>query len=378
MECAYGDGCRRDVGCQFLGQPANWEHANTSFCIFHLPLEAKRDWSENQRLQFKKTVESEVENGRTDFSGTEFPGQDTYIFVAKENPPRQYNFQFCKFDDNVQFSQTGAPGFDFEESIFEGKTSFLNVPLPTSASFRKVVFNGSLNFRSADHASVNHAEALDFAHARFLGEADFQFRWFHTSLSFEGAHFAIAPNFMGCRFPENVSFHGARFKRKALPKTAEARYRFLRKEMRTIGARDYEGLFYALEQKCRTKRYWWPARFPFWFYDVTTSYGRSYERAALSLVAVQLLAFISYYVLLNGQAEYSGAHWKDIAYFTVAQLFKPFEMFSQGAEVSDRIKHLLNDTSVDTIAYIAGTQSLISFGIFGLLLLAIRWRFKRD
>ena len=72
--------------------------------------------------------------------------------------------------------------------------------------------------------------------------------------------------------------------------------------------------------------------------------------------------------------------WEKCWKFTniIVLLFKPFEMFSQGAEVSDRIKHLLNDTSVDTIAYIAGTQSLISFGIFGLLLLAIRWRFKRD
>jgi hypothetical protein len=219
---------------------------------------------------------------------------------------------------------------------------------------------------------------MNFARARFMDEADFENRCFQTSVSFERAYFHVAPNFLGCRFPENVNFHGVRFNRNARPKSAESKYRFLRRKMRELGARDYEGLFYTLEQKCRAKKYPWIARIPFWFYDLTSGYGRSYERAILTLGAVQIIAFSFYHLLAYGFTLRLGAEWKDIAYFTVAQVLRPFELFTSGAEVPEWFARNASNYGLSTIAYTAGFQSLLSIGIFALLLLAIRWRFKRD
>jgi hypothetical protein len=88
--------------------------------------------------------------------------------------------------------------------------------------------------------------------------------------------------------------------------------------------------------------------------------------------------FYVLYAGMSGRLEFGGSYDSRVLSFTVAQIVKPFELFSpKGVGVNPY------DIGADTLnkgwwQLFTVTQSVISIALIALFLLALRWRFKRE
>src|SRR5690606_17747123 len=122
-------------------------------------------------------------------------------------------------------------------------------------------------------------------------------------------------------------------------------------------------------------RNWFP-RFVFALYDWTSAYGRSYERAFTWFVLVQVLFGLVYSVSF-GRFGFSLKLDMPIVLFTLSQVAKPFEFLS-GRGIANPLFNFVGEKPEPYLALVTALHALISFVLFAHLLLAIRWRFRRD
>jgi hypothetical protein len=146
-------------------------------------------------------------------------------------------------------------------------------------------------------------------------------------------------------------------------------------------ARDLEGIFYAYEKRCqRTSMMGWheqPARLVSKLYDILSAYGASYERAFLWLAALQVTFYITYAAMSKRLTGLSSAFDADVLAFTFAQLLKPFELFSSSPSFKG-VYTVVDQLHLGLWRSLTLVQSLLSIALIALLLIAVRWRFRRE
>ena len=217
-----------------------FEHEGKTYCVWHLPLAAKEDWSNSQLDAFEQLLRRYVDligKGEADFHGVVFPGgayfSDRELFSADftgsvfAGPALFVSavfqngvcFKQSEFRDVAEFGSSTfhEPTADFRSARFLGDASFVGCQFRGRADFRSTTepsselgvtqFRGQANFRSA----VFQEDTL-FGGAQFHGEvSSFESATFLGPVYFGAASFPYA-NFASTRFDGNVSFISCRFR----------------------------------------------------------------------------------------------------------------------------------------------------------------------
>lgn len=367
-ECCYAE--ITSDACPFsrVGLTGEFVVGTKSYCLFHAPAEIKQNWSPNlTKLFINKFNSISSEGNISDFSGIIFPPDISVGTVSGG----LMDFRKSHFCQNVTLHFNSASSFFFDDATFESNFT-IGTDSIRSISFRNARFAGD-----ADFSKIKEVGTFDCESAEFVGQANFFGIEFHSRVSFADAKFHKAPMFLNCQFPQSSSFHEMQIAGLGYTEIAESSYRHVRKQMSENKSRDYEGRFYVYEQRCARKRYGFGiGSVVSWLYDVFSEYGTSFELALLWLIEIQIAAFVIYYllsvVLVGAQASVNS-----LISFTLAQLFRPFEIFSfKRDEVT--VVSLFGKQVSSYIQYISAAQAILSLSLLALFFLALRWRFKRE
>jgi hypothetical protein len=189
--------------------------------------------------------------------------------------------------------------------------------------------------------------------------------------------------FIDCTYSTSDAAQGANYSPTADAGEDEARNRHLRVLFGRNHARDMEGHFYAHEKRCQRKALprgpsHWASRSFSALYDWSAVYGQSYERAFLVFIGLQVFFGFIYSWMVHGRWIWLGTFDWRMASLTLAQLARPFELFSlRGAPQQWPLESIPTE-QLWMWAMVTGAHSVLSFIALALLLLALRWRFKRE
>jgi len=175
--------------------------------------------------------------------------------------------------------------------------------------------------------------------------------------------------------PQGTTFARIKVEPTGVTPENESRFRSIRKFLADNRAREDEGVFYALEKSCHRKSLHWfsPARFVSKMYDCGSNYGRSYEKALVWFVILQLLFAGLYWLCLDESPMGTRINW-DVVNFTLAQIAKPFEPFSARYDIAQNSGVI----AAGIWKPITAIHSVLSLTLVALFLLALRWRFRRE
>jgi uncharacterized protein YjbI with pentapeptide repeats len=402
--------------------------AGKQWCRFHLPLEVdgepseKADWDPQEIQSFNKVVFEILEAPRdegesADLSGVIFPGSISFSTDAHGNsstlPPVLFfnavfhswalfreatfgghalfngaafkgsaDFISATFKNSAQFEGTTFKDYAFFKGAkfenqaffkgakFEGPAWFAGAKFEGNTYFDGGMVRGDADFSCEASPKEENADAfrqISFAGREFHGEVKFTNRRFLDKTSFKGTVFHVAPEFHNCALHQDTDFSDPNFRDTKSDHAARA-YRTLKLAMERVRARQEEAGFYALEQKslCEQENTpWWVKRLSE-LYETTSEFGRSASRPFLWFVWLQAIAFWGYYNLTDRFQDKPAEALR----FTFAQVARPFMALSPGSGGGN------NELSAG-IALLAGLHSFLSLALIALLLLALRWRFRR-
>lgn len=334
------------------------EHSGRALCIFHLPNDAsdKRSLHDEKWKQLLKT---------NDLSGVHF-------FQPHLELQGHKRFTDCTFSNELSLDlRDGVYFFDgacFEKKVVIRPKAHVSVNL-VCADFRdsfELQCRGELGFTAKDWL----VEGTHFRSRVMLGQA-----LFTGSLSLNETVFHAPVEFEGCVLPQQTTAHGLRFVDAAINKQSEGSYRFARMMFAKHGNRDLEGLMYAAEKRAQRHGLHWASfsRFVNLSYDAISEYGQNYVRALNVLVALQVAAYVGYGLFF---CRFDSP----VLVFTLAQILKPFELFSIKSGTPGSVFAELFGTSPPSLGLLITTtvHSLLSLAVFALVVLALRWRFKRE
>ncbi len=412
MKCKY-DHCRfHEV------QGLNLEYTKLgveTFCQFHLPLVDEND---------EKTPKAKWEGSAL----TEFNNHVIFIINFFTNIKNNIDLSNVVFPGEIKFQRVNFKEVNFSNAIFYKKVNFDSLRFIGNANFSKCLFKKGVSFRgckfdnelildrSEFHSHVNFQNALfadlvSIKRTKFMGKVDFSMpsstinkvedrygtfpyinfensifgdetifinRRFLTTTYFSGCTFKMAPQFQGCQLHEDTTFPSEKnFQVIGDDKSASA-YRTLKLAMESIRARNEEAMFSALEQKCIHQNPNTPMLFKFFscLYRVTTDYGqsiwcvfRSFLFALFSFFAIYFFmaippitsSFNSYLSLIN-----------KVFIFNLKQSIPPYHAYNRG--IPDWFGSEPNN---DFLEIIFNLQTTLNLALLALLVLVLRWRFKR-
>ena len=201
-----------------------------------------------------------------------------------------------------------------------------------------------------------------------------------TWINFNDCNFARAPSFGSSdQIPQRTTFHRATFT--VVPED-EGAFRSIRNKYHALRARDDEGRFYAYEKRCQRRQMTppreWVSRAISWLYDISSAYGSSYGRALLCLVAVQFFFGLIYSILSGRLTHFPATFDSQITAFTFAQVAKPFELFNYKGNLTGLYAIIPNLTPTGWWYFLTALHSVLAISLIALVLLAMRWRFRRE
>lgn len=359
--CAGGAGHQCQIGAR---NEDLHEYEGRHYCMAHLPMASQK--APAACLGFIKAA---VERGCRDFSGSQVPGGELTQLFDYRFTYSSLAFRDCTFGGYVSLHLASA---DLRGSTFQGPTRLIANDLDCSGCSIKGTFactyeggGGRLIFRQAvfnDRVSFVVTQHLD-------------------GLAFDRARFARALELSTSnKLPRQTTFVRTTFLRSACQPDDEGKYRDIRNLFHTNRAREWEGLFYALEKRCH-RRSLPPLSFArglSWLYDVTAEYGQSYERAFAWFLLVQLGFAIGYSVAAD-RWQFGAGIDDTVVLFTMSQVAKPFELLSARAAESPVYRELVDDPS-EVLGWAVATffHGVASILLIALFLLALRWRFRRE
>ncbi len=257
--------------------------------------------------------------------------------------------------------------------------------------FRSVVFGGNAYFswfERGEPSNLSLADThqartpsqqgafyeLDFRGVRVKGTANFNNRAFQAEADFSDCVFAHPPKFHGTKLHQGTKWYRAKFGGTD-NLDAEQDFRTLRLAMENIRDRPQEGVFFALEQRAmRRQAEWWELRR--WLslaYDLTCNYGRSPGRPLAWLGGVSIFFFLVY-LALSSATWIDGPLLRELSVFTFRQLVKPFDLWGRGGEL---LMPAFTSGQPLLFKVVAAVQSILSFALLALFILALRWQFRR-
>ncbi len=348
---------------------------NKSYCHFHLP--SRSDQKEPPQ-QFKERVDQKHAQtgsaGWTKFEGVSFPRSSDgslqhYIFHGVVDLRR------CSFAADVKLILDGDGDVDLANSLFAGSANFECKGEGKRLNCTNVRFVGDL---SVEFLKCESGKG-DFCHCNFESTVSVSGTKQLAGLYFNKCKFDSAPKFrVGDQLPQKTSFDEAKFE---FPPQDEWAFRAIRNLFSENRAREDEGRFYAYEKRChrrnlRPRRKIF-TRFVSWIYDVTSMYGLRYERALICFLIVQVLFGLIYAWISDRLSNIGGGYDSHIVGFTLAQLVKPFELFGSKLTLQDTYS-IVRPEQLGLWQCLTLLQSLLSIVLIAMLLIAIRWRFRRE
>ena len=202
MLCAYSqDG---DSACQFEHQE-RWPMIvdGKRWCSFHAPLENKDGSPTNKKIW-----------GDEKYSGTEykewFYGKISELRETALKEQKTLNLSGVVFPGKANFANVEFPEVDFSHARFEGNADFQNARFSYgNAHFPSVKFCGEANFSGAMFSDVD----VDFKDTEFNGKTRFShIKCNGGNAIFKNATFKAGAHFEGAEFSHgDVNFENARF-----------------------------------------------------------------------------------------------------------------------------------------------------------------------
>lgn len=374
------------------------DYGGRKYCRFHAPMEArdgngvaKNDWNWNRIGAFNDEIIELLRKPKpdevTDFTGVVFPA-DIAFSGTEESTKRvlgSISFSKATFSRDARFA--GATFSDFATFVgatFSGDADFDGATFSLDAWFDGATFKKWATFAGRGTGGSAEFDLISFGPhrkqpCRFEGHADFSNRHFRNFANFREAVFVRAPVFHASELHQGTDFTGTQFL--DLGGDAAPAYRTLKLAMAEMRARDEEGMFAALEHKCRRKR---SDTSPFvkalsYVYGWTSDYGQFAGWPIVWLIGVAVVSFAMYLVGYSGMRSASPAERMSVMaetlHFTLRQVVDPFSAFQKTEGYA--VARVFNDPPLG-LALIASVQSLFSLAMIALFLLALRWRFRRD
>ncbi len=293
------------------------------------------------------------------------------------------DFTKAWFEGMASFENTKFPEAIFQEVTVGGDVSFRDAYFEREAYFKRAAFHSDADF-SAEITSDKSDKrqtfpSVSFQNATFLGHTTFANRHFLGPTDFSRAKFKVAPVFHGCSLHQDTDFRKTQFRddRGTAEVDAARAYRTLRQAMEFHRARREQGMFYALEQRALRKSGQLKGVAPKLFsllYDWTADYGRSFGLPFAWLALVTFFSFALYFELFHAEGlPRSGAALS----FTIEQIVRPFFVWTSSYKPPSDIMDVW-EASKWPFRLVATAQSLISFGLLTLFILALRRTFKMD
>lgn len=328
--------------------------------------------------QFNSVADfSNAESGGAYFSRSLFNGHASFNDLTVSD----IKFTKVEFKDSAEFGESCYGYAHFLDTTFWDDVGFASAIVNDTLIFDNVVFHKETDM------SVQRSDALggndskyDFNYVRivsttFKDRITFNNRKFNNTTQFTGSIFMKAPHFHNCELHQDTDFTEAQFL--DISGDAARAYRTLKLAMEKSRSRIEEGMFYALEQRSMRNHKsigFWPKTFS-WLYDVFSGYGQSIGRPLLSLTTITALSGLVYAMWASPSLDWSKKIDWDLVVngmlFSVEQVIRPFWVWSvkSGPDWFSG-----NWAAVKVVATI---QSVSFLAVFALLILVLRWWFKR-
>ena len=342
---------------------------NNVYCVLHLPWVDKKHWETkknnleiNRKLGLFEYAFRQIISNQGTLSYFIFPPDYQFTYDIKK-----YKLKFVECDfEHLSFNTSSSAGISFSRCNFYKFSNICNIS-PTvldSIVIEKCVFADGASFKLPNTNTFIMSNNV-FFYTLFIMDGEIS-TTFRLEDNFIDNNIVIS-NFV---IPQESIFKRNKFVK--LDEESESSFRSIRSQLSKHVNRYDEGLFYAFEQRCHRKRFKWynPFRLISFLYDYVSLYGLSYERLIFCFLTLQLLFYFEYASMADKVDFFSKVN---IFVFTFGQLFKPFDIFSIKHVEDQKLQSVL-DTS---IPFITAIHSLLSFSIFALILIALRWRFKR-
>ena len=138
---------------------------------------------------------------------------DEPIDLENAQIPCEVWLEHCQFMSSVTFERASFPGtVSFQDSTFKANANFYSMKVGGLAVFSGVVFEGPVDFISADIASELHMNGAKFQSKE--NGASFNSMKVRGAAFFKAAVFEGAVNFVGADFASDLHMNGAKFQNK--------------------------------------------------------------------------------------------------------------------------------------------------------------------
>jgi hypothetical protein len=366
-----------EIPCQFAQHFPFYSWKDKTYCKAHLPL--------GLAVSLTQEGVDRLLNEYQDYTGVNFPA-GTYEF---KNSSAHKNLLHCEFADGVTlvFRHDSLWVVHSAECLGCIDIKFYGA---VSLQFERSNVYGTF---SVTHSGLfpgfqNRCKAWSLSGTSFFDGVNLAELEFTGSLNLDGVKLSGPVNLTGTKFPQQTTAYDLVVSGDALDKRCEGSYRDARNAFHAHRNRELEGKFFALEKRCHrnglpnTFNYFLP-RLLSWLYDKTSEYGQSYGRALVAFGLVQVL-FCLGYSLFSGGRYWRFAifgEWDSSAVaFTFSQVAKPFELAaSRYAAQSKTYDDIVgNSLHLGWWQLWTALHSIVSISILALVLLALRWRFRRE
>lgn len=362
----------KSIPCQFAirANPGDYfDHEGRRLCRWHLPVDAiealsNTDWQD------------ELSRSGGDFRGVYLP-QGSYDLPSRG---QRFDVSFGTLAGGVELNiPTGASKPLLVRSRATGSLSIYDQS-GVGFDLTGLTCEGPLIIRRG--SQVRGLPVVSLREATLHGGLDAKEAFLGPTLRLDGAKLGGRIYLDDTGFPQNTTAHGLKFLKSIYISDNEGDFRSARLKFGTLGNRELEGIFYAMEKRChrvglpRNRPQALFARCISAWYDWLSAYGQSYERAFGWLAAVQIIFGIGYSVAVHGFAlslRQDASVWK----FTIAQIVKPFDLLSARGDLPSFYAYVLGKSPSLCWILATATQSILSLSLIALFLLALRWRFKR-
>ncbi len=303
-------------------------------------------------------------------------------------------FNSCNFNGNAGAQSGSFSHLVLTDSSFSGTVGFESCKFESGFQILNCEFGGDVDFSCPRNETMN---TLTISGSRFEGRALFRNRIITGFSHILNSRFLIPPAFFGSLLPKDFTLERVKFGHKKLLRRQlfwrltrqsksinetpwmtpasqmEGAFRYLRKQMREIGAEREEILFRAYEIECGSARRDMPVgdKIAAAIYGVSSAYGQSATRPmSIALFVLPLIALLLYPTLFEGQTYES---WPTALGYFFAGSMNPFTGLSiSGVEAlfSD------GDKASWVLAPVVAIHRLFDGILLFLTALAIRRRFQ--
>jgi len=291
----------------------------------------------------------------------------------------------CKFKDAVNFKWCRLEGeLIINDSEFHSTTIFKNASFSRHIQIINTKFIGIVDFsvtsntESKTNESWGNFPSIYFNNSSFGDEVFFINRRFLKTTDFNDCTFNAAPKFQGCLLHEDTTFPPEKNFPVIGNQESASAYRTLKLAMEKIRARNEEAMFSALEQKCIHLNPNTPKSFKTfsWLYGVTTDYGQSVWHVFRSFLITLFSFFIIYLWIATPTIDPSLTFDFKLIFkvfiFNLKQTIPPYHAYN--SRIPDWLGSGPND---DFLEIIFNLQTTLNLALLALLVLVLRWRFKR-